>query len=169
VGIRLRIDELAAESGIKETKTPGSRAWVWLPVSIANELKKWQATSSEFLIFPSQNGTPIRTKNFLRRHIWPAAVRAGIMAAKPKDWPKGKQWVDPSTSVNFRAFRRTCATWFQKVGTTKDTQALLRHSSATTTLGEYVQAIPESVRAAVEALDAKLCGVAAAKPGGCIQ
>ncbi|HUB83862.1 MAG TPA: site-specific integrase, partial [Bryobacteraceae bacterium] len=166
---QLRIDESAAEWGIKETKTPGSRAWVWLPASIKDELAKWQATSSTVLIFPSQNNTPIRTKNFLRRHIWPAAVRAGIMPAKPKDWPKRKQWVDPATSVNFRAFRRTCATWFQKVGTTKDTQALLRHSSPVTTLGVYVQAIPESVRTAVEALDAKLRGQVVEKPTGLIQ
>lgn len=168
-GGRLRIDESAAEWGIKETKTPGSRAWVWLPKSITDELVNWQATSSSILIFPSQNGTPIRTKNFLRRHIWPAAIKAGIMAKKPKDWPKGKQWVDPSTSVNFRAFRRTCATWFQEVGTAKDIQAQLRHTSPTTTLGVYVQQLPESVRTAVEALDTKLCGVATAKPKGSIQ
>ena len=38
--------------------------------------------NSALLVFPSQMGTPIATKNFLRRHICPAAVRAGIMKAK---------------------------------------------------------------------------------------
>lgn len=160
-GGRLRIDESAAEWGIKETKTPGSRAWVWLPASIREDLAKWKATTSTLLIFPSEKNTPIRTKNFLRRNIWPAAIRAGIMAARPADWPKEKQWVDPSTSVNFRAFRRTCATWFQKCGSAKDIQSALRHASPVTTLGVYVQEIPESVRTAVEALDLKLITFAA--------
>lgn len=162
---RLRIDEAAVDSQIKDTKTPGSRAWVWLPKSITDELLNWRATSSSTLIFPAAHGRPISTRNFLRRHIWPAAVRAGIMQKKPKDWPKGKQWVDPATSVNFRAFRRTCATWFHETAGTKNTQALLRHTTPTTTLGVYVQELPESVRTAVEALDQKLCGFAAAQPG----
>jgi integrase len=88
-GGRLRIDESAVDSQIKDTKTPGSRAWLWLPKSITDELLLWRATSSSTLIFPSVNGRPISTRNFLRRHIWPAAVRAGIMEKKPKDWPKG--------------------------------------------------------------------------------
>jgi integrase len=117
-GGRLRIDESAVDSQIKDTKTPDFRAWLWLPKSMTGELTKWRATSSTTLIFPSIGARPISTRNFLRCHIWPAAVRAGIMQPKPKGWPKGKQWVDPATSVNFRAFRRTCATWFQKVGTT---------------------------------------------------
>ena len=121
------------------------------------------------LIFPSRSARPISTRNFLRRHIWPAAVRAGIMQPKPKDWPKGKQWIDPATSVNFRAFRRTCATWFQQVGTTKDIQAQLRHTTPLTTLGVYVQELPDSVRTAVEALDQKLCGFAAAQAAGRVQ
>ncbi len=167
---RLRIDEAAVDSQIKDTKTPGSRAWVWLPKSITEELLSWRATSTSSLIFPSaKSARPISTRNFLRRHIWPAAVRAGIMQPKPKDWPKGKQWVDPATSVNFRAFRRTCATWFQKVGTTKDIQAQLRLTTPITTLGVYVQELPESVRTAVEALDQKLCGFVAAQSAGSVQ
>ena len=160
------------DSQIKDTKTPGSRAWVWLPKSITEELLTGRPPVRQRLIFPSINSRPISTRNFLRRHIWPAAVCPGIMPAKPKDWPKGKQWVDPATSVNFRAFRRTCATWFQKVGMTKDIQAQLRHTTPMTTLGVYVQELPASVRNAVEALDQKLCGVAAvaaAQPQGAIQ
>ena len=121
---RLRIDESAVDSVIKSTKTPGSKAWMWLPQSITQKLSAWQSTSTG-AFFPSVNGRPISTRNFLRSHIWPAAVRAGIIQKKPKDWPKGKQWVDPAaTSVNFRAFRRTCATWFHETAGTKNTQAL---------------------------------------------
>ena len=134
----------ATDSEIKDTKTPGSRAWVWLPKSITGELSKWRAVSASTLIFPSRSARPIGTRNLLRRHIWPAAVRAGIMPKKAKDWPKGKPWVDPATPVNFRAFRRTCATWFHETAGTKNTQALLRHTTPMTTLGV------EDVRFSVE-------------------
>jgi len=90
-------------------------------------------------------------------------------AAQAEGLAQGKQWVDPATSVNFRAFRRTCATWFQKVGTTKDIQAQLRHTTPMTTLGVYVQELPESVRTAVEVLDQKLCGLAVAQPSVSVQ
>jgi integrase len=89
---RLRIDESAAEWGVKETKTPGSTAWVWVPESLVRELRGWQETSTSSpsgLMFPSGAGTPLRAKNFLRRNIWPAAIRAGLMQEKPKDLPKG--------------------------------------------------------------------------------
>jgi integrase len=154
---RLRIDESAADGRLKKTKTPGSCAWVWLTAPITEDLMKWKAASgTPGFIFPSQTGGPIATKNFLRRKIWPAAVKAGIMAAKPKNLPKGVRWVRKESSVNFQAFRRTCATWFQKHGTAKDIQAHLRHATPMTTLGVYVQEIPESVRQAVEALDKTL-------------
>ena len=87
-GGRLRIDESAVDSQIKDTKTPGSRAWVWLPTSITEELQMWQATSSSTLIFPSHSARPISTRNFLRRHIWPAAVRAGIMQKSLRTGPR---------------------------------------------------------------------------------
>ncbi len=158
-GGRLRIDESVADWGLKKTKTPGSRAWLWLSKPRWDDLKALRATSAgNGFIFPSKKGTQMSAKNFLRRNIRPAAIRAGLMTAKPEGWPKGTQWIDPSTSVNFKAFRRTCATWFQEVGSTKDIQAQLRHATPATTLGVYVQQLPESVRTAVEALDELLCG-----------
>ena len=87
---RLRIDESAVDCEIKDTKTPGSRAWVWLPKSMTEELKNWRATSSSTLIFPSRSTRPISTRNFLRRHIWPAAVRAGIMQKKTEGLAEGQ-------------------------------------------------------------------------------
>jgi integrase len=154
---RLRIDESAAEGRLKDTKTPGSRAHVWMPPPIVQDLLHWKTVScSSGFIFPSKVGGPIATKNFLKRNIWPAAIKAGIMEARPKNLARGARWVQKETSVNFQAFRRTCATWFQKHGTAKDIQAHLRHSTAATTLGVYVQEIPDSVREAVEALDRRL-------------
>ncbi len=163
---RLRIDESAAEGRLKDTKTPGSRAYVWMPASIVEELTKWHGVSaSSGFMFPSKTGGPIATKNFLRRHIWPAAIKAGIMESRPEKLAKGTRWVRKESSVNFQAFRRTCATWFQKHGSAKDIQAHLRHSTPITTFGVYVQEIPESVREAVESLDGRLFKKADATAG----
>ncbi|HTX33569.1 MAG TPA: site-specific integrase [Bryobacteraceae bacterium] len=155
---------------MKKTNTAGLRGWLWLSKPIQEDLKALRATSTgNGFIFPSKKGTPMRTKNFLRRTIWPAAIRAGLVTAKPEGWPKGKQWIDPSTSVNFKAFRRTCATYFHQVAGAKNTQAQLRHASPATTLGVYVQELPESVRTAVETLDELLCGKRPTKPVEAIQ
>jgi integrase len=58
--------------------------------------------------------------------------------------------------VNHQAFRRTCATHMQKLGSVKDIQAHLRHATPAMTVGVYMQEIPQSVGAAVESLDEKL-------------
>jgi hypothetical protein len=60
--------------------------------------------------------------------------------------------------INHQALRRTCATRMQRHGNVKDIQAHLRHASPDVTAGVYMQEIPESVRAAVEALDRELNG-----------
>jgi hypothetical protein len=53
--------------------------------------------------------------------------------------------------------RRTITTLAQKKGTVKDVpQGLLRHSRAATTTDVYMQEIPESVEATVNAINAEL-------------
>ena len=76
--------------------------------------------------------------NYLERILKPAARSVGI-----KD-------------ITFQALRRTFATQVQPFGTVKDSQTQLRHADANTTMNIYAQAIPESVRAAVEGLDQKI-------------
>ena len=49
--------------------------------------------------------------------------------------------------------RRTFATLIQKHGTIKDAQTQMRHASADLTLRTYMQAIPESVREAVNRME----------------
>jgi len=58
--------------------------------------------------------------------------------------------------LTFQVIRRTIATLAQKKGTTKDVQGLLRHSRAATTTDVYMQEIPESVQATVNAINAEL-------------
>jgi len=92
------------------------------------------------------------------------------MMAKPKDWPKGKQWVDPDTLVTLRRsagpVRRGPT---RKPGRKRPGTPAPLHANYN--LGVYVQELPERVPAAVEALDQKLCGggLAEAKPGGAVQ
>ena len=58
--------------------------------------------------------------------------------------------------LNFRVIRRTIATLGQKKGTPKDIQGLLRHSRLATTTDVYMQEIPESVKATIEAINREL-------------
>jgi integrase len=54
------------------------------------------------------------------------------------------------------AIRRSIATLAQEKGTVKDVQSFLRHSRAATTTDVYMQEIPESVRATVNAIHQEL-------------
>lgn len=57
--------------------------------------------------------------------------------------------------LTYQALRRTFATHFQRYGSPKDAQAQLRHSTLEMT-GWYMKQIPETVRAAVEKMEADL-------------
>jgi|SRR5215472_6091913 len=77
----------------------------------------------------------MRPENWLRRRIKPVAAALGI-----------------SVPVNFQVLRRTFATNAQGHGNPKDVQAHLRHPDISTTLNEYTQTVPESVRKLVNAV-----------------
>lgn len=154
---RLRIDEsVSVNRHITEPKRDASAAMVWLPASLEAELDFWLESQedqrSDAFMFPTKNATPLNTCNYLFQVLKPAAARANVWTREVKQGDTIKR----VSSVNHQAMRRTCATYLQSHGTVKDVQAHLRHASATTTLGVYVQEIPASVRAAVEALDAAL-------------
>ena len=77
-------------------------------------------------------------QNDLKRHVKPLAESAGVHA------------------VTHQAFRRTSSTHIQNHATVKDMQRHLRHRDPQTTLKHYAKVIPESLRAAVAALDEKM-------------
>jgi len=122
-----------------KAKTKQSKAPVTIPNVLIPLLQAWRDenanATSDALMFPSEKGTPIRPENWLRRCIKPISAAAGI-----------------SLSVNFQVLRRTFATNAQGFGNPKDVQAHLRHSDIGTTLNEYTQIIPESVRKLVNAV-----------------
>jgi integrase len=148
----LRIDEAIkekekGENRLGETKSVTSNGYVCISEGLHQEIQNWilvrlashRATlgDSPFL-FPTDRGTPFRIGNYLKRHLKPLALKAGI-----KDF-------------TFQAMRRTCATHFQRHGNPKDAQSHLRHSHLAMT-GLYMKEIPEQVKAAVESLDAVMC------------
>jgi integrase len=153
---QLRIDQAVkeAERGAKrigETKTVGSRAYVGISTGLQEELEMWvqarrqvcsyhasASAKSSDLLFPSENGTPFRLGNYLKRYLKPLGKKAGI------------------SDLTYQALRRTCATHFQKHGKPRDIQAQLRHTKLEMT-GRYVKEIPDQVRAAVERMDRELC------------
>ena len=167
---QLRVDESVSEelrgkNRVVSTKTESSSAYVWLPESIRIELDWWLDAMGdhrpEAFIFATTKGTPLNMNNFLRRVIKAGAkrARARLLIDNP-DLP-----TDFLADVNHQVFRRTCATYLQKLGSVKDIQAHLRHSTAATTVREYMREIPASVRSAVELLDSKLTGFQTSKAG----
>ena len=98
---------------------------------------KEKLTGSDFL-FPSAVGTVIFPDNFLDRALKPLGKKTGI------------------ANLNYQILPRTTATHFQKHGTVKDAQTLLRHSDAQTTLKHYQKVLEASLVAGVASRDAEL-------------
>jgi hypothetical protein len=57
-----------------------------------------------------------------------------------------------------QVLRRTVATHVQGIGSAKDTQTMLRHTTPDTAQINYVQPVEDSVRSAVDKLAATLLG-----------
>ena len=115
---------------------------VHLPKELADDLWLWKQecpdSSPDAFIFPDAKGGFMDTGNYRRRVLH--------KLAKKLELPK----------LTFQVIRRTIATLAQKKGTVKDVQGLLRHSRAATTTDVYMQEIPESVQATVNAINAEL-------------
>ena len=142
----LLVDEAVWRGKIQKPKTASSTAPIYLPPLVEKELSEWHDIVRPYdparFIFESsaKSDRPLNPDAWMRRHLNPAAKRAGVRA------------------LNYQALRRTFATQMQKCGTVKDVQRMLRHSSAHLAANVYMQAIPESVRQSVESLDLLLFG-----------
>lgn len=123
-------------------KTKKSLGRVHLPKELADDLWVWKQecpdSAPEAFIFPDAKGGFMDTGNYRRRVLH--------KLAKDLELPK----------LTFQVIRRTIATLAQKKGTVKDVQGLLRHSRTATTTDVYMQEIPESVEATVNAINAEL-------------
>jgi integrase len=120
-------------------KTLASRRPLPMSLELAAALKGWGATT-EFSapgdwVFASPQALgrkPYWPDAVLKRHVLPAAERAGIVKR-----------------IGWHSFRRTLATLLQSSGASvKTTQELLRHASPVMTLGIYAKAVTADKRAA---------------------
>ena len=120
----------------------GALGWVHLPKELAEDLWLWKQecpdASPDAFIFPDAKGGFMDTGNYRKRVLH--------KLARELELPK----------LTFQVIRRTIATLAQKKGTVKDVQGLSRHSRAATTADVYMQEIPESVRATVDAIHQEL-------------
>ena len=114
---------------------------VHIPKELADDLWLWRQESKypepEHFIFPNRRGGFIDPQSY-RKRMKKFRENLGV--------PK----------LNFQVIRRTIATLGQKKGTPKDIQGLLRHSRLATTTDVYMQEIPESVKATIEAINKEL-------------
>lgn len=140
---KMRVFETAYKGAIRPWgKTKKSLGAVHLPKDLAEELWLWKQecrdSSPNAFIFPDATGGLMDTGNYRKRVLHKLARDLGL--------PK----------LTFQVIRRTIATLAQKKGTVKDIQGLLRHSRAATTTDVYMQEIPESVEATINAIYAEL-------------
>ncbi|MGH2492351.1 MAG: tyrosine-type recombinase/integrase [Candidatus Limnocylindria bacterium] len=105
----------------------------------------WQDTG---YVFTTEVGTPVRASNFMRRHFYPIADRAGIPTRRQPDGSQG---------VRFHDLRHGCGSLLISLGVKpKIVQTILRHSRLATTMDLYVHAYDEDLREAVNTLDRAL-------------
>jgi len=140
---KMQVFETAYNGAIRPWgKTRKSLGRVHLPKELAEDLWLWKQecpdSSPDAFIFPDAKGGFMDTGNYRRRVLHKLARDLGL--------PK----------LTFQVIRRTIATLAQKKGTVKDVQGLLRHSRAATTTDVYMQEIPESVEATINAIHAEL-------------
>lgn len=126
-------------------KTLASRRPLPMSAELASALEGWNRSSSYSRpgdwVFASPlcvGQKPYWPDAVLKRHIFPAAKRAGI-----------------TKRIGWHSFRRTLATLLQSSGASvKTTQELLRHSSPVMTLGTYAKAVTADKRNAQDTIAA---------------
>lgn len=139
----LRLRRGVVNQEISDLKTAGSRRPLPIPPVVVDALRRWREQTSfsqpENWVFasPQADGRqPYWPGILLRRHVQPAAERAGI-----------------TKRVGWHTFRRSFATLlYANENDVKTAQELMRHSTPIVTLGVYAQAVTDAKRRAQERL-----------------
>ena len=130
-------------------KTLASRRPLPMSSELASALQAWRDQSDfadltdwVFASPQSIGAKPYWPDAILKRHVLPAAKRAGI-----------------TKKIGWHSFRRTLATLLQSSGASvKTTQELMRHSSPVMTMGTYAKAVTADKRIAQDAIAALFLG-----------
>ena len=128
-----------------DTKTEASRKALPVDSSLADALlelrgNQTSSTRPDDWVFGNRFGRPRSQQDILRRHIKPAAVRAGL----------GK--------IGWHTFRRSYSTLLRSMGADIKVQQELRHSTVQSTMNVYTQAVSEQKRIANSAIVGLLFG-----------
>jgi integrase len=126
-------------------KTLASRRPIPMSSELSSALKNWRTqtiySKPQDWVFASPlalGRKPYWPDAVLKRHVFPAAERAGI-----------------TKRIGWHSFRRTLATLLQSNGASvKTTQELLRHASPAITMGIYAKAVTADKRQAQDAIAA---------------
>ena len=143
LGGTITVAETYSEGRFGPPKTHNSERKIPLSTAVQDALLAQRGRSAgtgpNDLVFTTSRGTPLNSKNMLRRVLRPTCEKLGL---PPATW---------------HSFRHTHATLLSEVGTApRVAQAILGHSDVGTTLNVYTHAVPESQRAAVEKVSALL-------------
>jgi integrase len=130
-------------------KTLASRRPVPMSAELSSALANWRKQTSyskpNDWVFASPlalGEKPYWPDAVLKRHVFPAAERAGI-----------------TKRIGWHSFRRTLATLLQSSGASvKTTQELLRHASPGITMGVYAKAVTADKRQAQDSIAALFVG-----------
>jgi len=147
-GCQLRITETIYRGKLRPYgKTPGSLTTVDLAAPLAEQFTLWldrQPEGPDRFIFANANGGFLHKDNYLNRVLYPLREHKS---------EKGETvGISGLKKLNFQILRRTFSTLAQQHGTVKDIQRQMRHAKPDLTAENYMQVIPESVRAMVDAM-----------------
>jgi len=137
--LELRVSRAIVYGVVGKCKSKASKKTVPLDPTLAGALSQWRMTTAyngmEDWVFASEatkGKKPLTPDNLRRRHLQPAALRAGV-----------------SGRIGFHTFRRTLASLFIANGEDiKIVQESLRHANSRITLDLYAQATTAGKRAA---------------------
>lgn len=140
---RIRVSKRWAR-GDGPTKTAASDGYVPLHSELAQHLRLWQAqtpyTQGTDFVFPSYKAkgrVPLSASIFVRSHLRPAAILAGVQ-------------VEKGQRFGLHNLRHSLSNWLVNKGKVepKTVQGILRHSRIQTTLDLYTQNDSDETRAA---------------------
>jgi integrase len=142
--------EVRGRLAVGPTKTFETQ-WVPMPVFVADALREHVEAypSEDRLVFTSTEGTPLRHRNFMRRHFKPAVVRAGL-----------------PEQLRFHDLRHTAAALLIAEGATmEEVEQILGHSTIRVTSDTYGHLFDDHADPLMEALAARR--VTAGVPKAC--
>jgi integrase len=132
-----RIRRKGEAARFKPPKSKYGRREIPLDAALVSRLRQHRQASrwaeDDDVVFPSQNGEPLRQENVRRRVLSPAAEEAGV------------PW------IGFHTFRHTCASMlFERGKNAKQVQRWLGHHAASFTLDRYTHLLDDGLREAID-------------------